>query len=294
MIKFTIRFMAAAVVVGLSFTAGVYAQDAIQKVDAYLRPDFKVIVNGQPVTLTTPPLIYDNNSYLPLKSIAQYFNAQVNWDNDVKAIYVNNRIYIDQRETPENVTEEITMMSPRAQSVKYLGENYTILMIYDAEGGLHYRLTDAHKMGIDTHGLTIAKEKYTEDLFVSENELKKTWKEIPKSYYSNESLSNASPMSEITDKKKMDALNTFVNSVKSYTIGDTNYYTLPVLVEPGSKENQFIYWCTVNGKFSRYDITLIPYDQLYNGRVDPNGVLYLPSGYTFKQIEPDQVNSYRY
>jgi hypothetical protein len=286
--------MAATVIVGLSFTAGVYAQDAIQKVDAYLRPDFKVIVNGVPVTLTTPPLIYDNNSYLPLTSIAQYFNAQVNWDNDTKAIYVNSRIYEDQRQTSEKATEEITMMNLRAQSVKYLGENYTTLFINDAKGGVYYRLTDVRKMGIDTKGLKIAKEKYTEDLFVSETELKKSWKETPKPYYANDYINSISPMTEITDKKKIEALNIFVNSVKSYMIGNTNYYTMPILLEPGTKENQFIFWCSVNGKISRYDITLVPYDQLYNGLVDPNGVKYLPSGYTFKPIQPDQANPYPY
>ncbi|SEC64960.1 stalk domain-containing protein [Paenibacillus sp. GP183] len=287
--KFNIRILVAAVVIGLSFTAGVYAQDVLQKVEAYLRPDFKVFVNGKPVVLTSPPLIYDNNSYLPLKSIAQYLDAQVNWDNEAKAIHVNSRIYSDQ--LSDKVTDVITMMSASSQTLQYLGSTYTILTIYNAQGKIHYRLSDAHKMGIDTKGLTISKEKYTEDLFVSEEELKKAWKETPKPNYTYD-YTNPIPMTGITDKKKIDALNTFVNSVKSYAISDKYYYTLPVLIEPRKEENQFIYWCTVNGKFARYDITLIPYEQLYNRPVDPNGQQYLPSGYTFKQIIPDQPNHY--
>ena len=73
---------------GTCFGAGVYAQDVLQRVDAYLRNDYKVVVNGQAVQLNNPPLIYNNSSYLPVKELGGYLGAVVNWQESTKTIYL--------------------------------------------------------------------------------------------------------------------------------------------------------------------------------------------------------------
>ncbi|WP_158289416.1 copper amine oxidase N-terminal domain-containing protein [Paenibacillus flagellatus] len=291
--KRTVLALSAFITIGASFTAGVYAQDVIQKVEAYLRPDFKVVLNGQQVNLNAPPLVYDNSSYLPLKLVGQLLGAQVNWDSQSQTIHIVNRIYSEQAETPEEITDEVTMITPRVETVKYLGRTYTLLKIYDNKWTTLYRLSDARKMGIDTKGLRLSKEKYTEDIYVSEEELKKAWKETPEPSYTYDYTSPV-PMGQISDLKVIDALNDFAKSVSKYKIGDKEYYTEPILMEPAEKVNQFYYWCRVNGKFSKYVITLIPFSELHGGRLDPNGVQYLPNGYTYKQLEPDDPEYYSY
>ena len=53
----------------------------------------------------------------------------------------------------------------------------------------YYRLKDLDRMGVSTGGLRKAKEKYSEDIYVSEEELKKSWKETPQiSYLINEPI----------------------------------------------------------------------------------------------------------
>ncbi|TNJ67136.1 hypothetical protein FE784_06205 [Paenibacillus hemerocallicola] len=73
------------IAMGIVFTGGVYAKDTLEKVEAYLRPDFKVEVNGKSVKDATP-LIYEGNSYLPFRSIGELLGAVVSWDEDKKII----------------------------------------------------------------------------------------------------------------------------------------------------------------------------------------------------------------
>lgn len=246
------------ILLGISFSAGVYADTVIQKVDAYLRPDFKVIVDGKLAALTSPALIYDGSSYLPLKAIAKELGAQVNWDEATKSIYVNRIIYPNQQpnDTENTLTQEFTMRAPRAQTVQYLGKYYTLLLVYGDRGGTFYRVGDAQKMGIQTNGLRKAKDSYSGELFIDEEELKKAWKETPKPSYMPGDYANAAPMGQITDSKKIEALNTFVKTLQSFQLGDKLYSTSPILMEQGESDMDYVYWCMLNGRIARYRVFL--------------------------------------
>ncbi|MVO99296.1 stalk domain-containing protein [Paenibacillus lutrae] len=240
---------AAAGLMSISFAAGVYADDWIQKVTAYLRSDFSVVVNGVPANLSNPVLIYDNNSYLPLKEIASRLSATVNWDEYKKTIYINNRIYPQQPDDPDDVVfDEIKLENPSAYMVRYLGRDYPVLI--NMGRGMYYRLKDVQQMGIDTKGLHKAKEKYTGELYVNETELQKAWKETPLLTYGEEMPIIAGEK----DDFKLIALRGYVKDMSNYKIGDKYYYHNPIFIEKLEEENHYRYLVTENGTY--YDIYL--------------------------------------
>ncbi|MNI05875.1 hypothetical protein D3C73_588420 [compost metagenome] len=190
---------------GLCFTAGVYAQDAMQKVEAYIRNDFNVVVNGEKKVLENKPLVYNNNSYLPVKELASYLGGIVNWDGASQTIYINSRINPEQPDTGKGeVYESITLMSPYVAQLHYLGGEFTVLQ--NMTDKTYYRHKDILAMGIKTSGLRLAKEKYTQELYISEDELKKAWKETPQVGFSTELV----PIIGETNPKKREALKNYV------------------------------------------------------------------------------------
>ncbi|MFD0697242.1 stalk domain-containing protein [Paenibacillus sp. GCM10027628] len=237
---------------GTCFTAGVYAQDLIQRVDAYLRNDFNVVVNGQQVKLANPPLIYNNSSYLPVKELSTYLGAVVNWKDSNKTIYINSRIN-PQQPTEGNDTNytEIVLQSPYAQYMDYLGATYPVLT--NMTDQTYYRLKDMERMGIDTQGLRKAKEKYTGDLYISEAEIKTRWKETPQiSYVMNEPL----VITGETDDLKRKVIKEYVDGFRFYQVNNVPYMTSPIIVDALPEENTYSYLLTENGHFYRTTLKL--------------------------------------
>jgi hypothetical protein len=241
------RIIVLGAIMGSCFTAGVYAQDIIQRVDAYLRPDFNVVVNGQKVNLQSSPLIYNDSSYLPVKELASYLGAIVNWNGSTKTIYLNSRINSAQPEEGTGSTyERITLMNPYPVRLKYLGGEYSVLM--NSSEKTYYRLKDVLRMGIDTSGLSKVKEKYTRDLYVSEEELKKAWKEIPKPTYSTDPLFVIGE----SDPKKLEALKSYVELNKNVPVTAYNpeyHYIQPILIDAHPEENKYDYLFIDNRHF---------------------------------------------
>ncbi len=48
-------------------------------------------VNGVPITLSAPPLLINNTTYVPLRFIAESFDYNVDWDGDTKTINISNQ-----------------------------------------------------------------------------------------------------------------------------------------------------------------------------------------------------------
>jgi hypothetical protein len=235
-----------ALTMGTCFAAGVCAQDGLQQVEAFLRPDFNVVVDGKPVLLEHPPLIYNDSSYLPLKELASYLNANVNWKGDTKTIYVNSRLYPDQATTNGDLTyEEFTMTNPYAYYVEYLGGTYPLLTDYGMKN--YYRLSDVQKMGIDTSGLKKVKEKYTKWLFVSEDELKTKWKQKPAMSYTQ--MNDYGIVTQETDPVKLKTLQDYVKSWSSYSIDNQYHFITPVIMDVLPEKNKYRYLAIENRHF---------------------------------------------
>lgn len=82
--KVTVALIASAMLGCLG--TGVYAGSNLQEIKAYLNPGIKFKVDGQPVQLTNSsgavitPIVYDNNTYLPVRSISNLLGVTVNFD----------------------------------------------------------------------------------------------------------------------------------------------------------------------------------------------------------------------
>ncbi len=48
----------------------------------------EIIENGTPYTVTTPPIIYNNSTYLPIRPVARACGYDITYDETTKAIYV--------------------------------------------------------------------------------------------------------------------------------------------------------------------------------------------------------------
>ncbi|ULL17470.1 copper amine oxidase N-terminal domain-containing protein [Paenibacillus sp. H1-7] len=238
------RVLILGALMGGTFTAGVFAEDILQKVEAYLRPDFNIVLDGKPVALENPPLIYNDKSYLPLKELANMLGANIIWKGDNKTIYINSRINPEQpAEDKEAIYEEFTLRSPQSQMVTYLGVEYPLLTVY-AEGGtsgVFYRLSDLRRMGVDTEGLKKSREKLTGVLYVSDSEAKKRWTKAPAPSRTNR---DGYVIADEPNSDKIEQLKDYVKRTASYKIKDFNYNTKPIMIEkiPGMEgEDRYSY-----------------------------------------------------
>jgi len=236
---------------GSTFAAGVYAQDILQKVEAYLRPDFKVVLDGKEIALESPTLVYDDKSYLPLKELGNMLGANIIWRGDSKTIFINSRVNPEQPAEDKNTTyEEFMLRSPSSQFVTYLGVDYPLLTVY-AEGGnsgTFYRLTDLRRMGIDTEGLKKSREKLTGELYVSDSEAKKRWTRPPVPSRTNR---DGYIIAGELNTDKTNKLKDYVKATISFKVKDYNYTTRPIMIEKIDGEEdryRFLLYQTVSGR----------------------------------------------
>ncbi|UKS30104.1 copper amine oxidase N-terminal domain-containing protein [Paenibacillus sp. HWE-109] len=268
-------------VMGTCFTAGVYAQDVLQRVDAYLRSDFNVVVDGRKVQLANPPLIYNNASYLPVKELGGFLGANVNWQDSTKTIYINPRIN-QQQPTEGNETNytEIVLQSPYPQYLDYLGGTYPVLTIMSDQ--IYYRLKDIEQMGVPTAGLRKAKEKYTQEIYVSDEEMKKSWKEVPPpSYQYNDPI----VITGEKDPLKLKTLREYVQSFRYYEVNKVSYYSTPIIIDALPELNTYSYLLNENRHFYR---TTLKLTQTNGNNNDP---FYVVGSYSKEDIEVTKVKN---
>ncbi|WP_248926514.1 copper amine oxidase N-terminal domain-containing protein [Paenibacillus hamazuiensis] len=242
------RIAALSSLLATTFTAGVYAEDILRKVDAYLRPDYNIVLDGKPVKLEHDTLIYDGSSYLPIKELGNLLGASILFKGETKTIYINSRMYEEQPITNPDY-EEIVMSSPNAGWYNYLGAEYPALTIYNekASSGTnnkYWRLKDVKRMGMDLTGLPIVKEKYTQDLYVSEQELRKK-NNAPVS--SNGRNRGSYVVTGETNPNKIEAIQTHIKNTLNAKIKNVSFSNRPIIVDALPEENTYDYLFYQNG-----------------------------------------------
>jgi hypothetical protein len=70
----------------IMLTGSIYADEGMQKVEAYLRPTLPIILNGQAVTLESSPVMYDGSTYLKLRDVAALTGLKVNWNDATQTV----------------------------------------------------------------------------------------------------------------------------------------------------------------------------------------------------------------
>ncbi|GIQ71264.1 copper amine oxidase N-terminal domain-containing protein [Xylanibacillus composti] len=189
-----------------SFAAGVHASDGLKKVEAFLRDDFRIRVDGKAISLDSPPLVYQGKTYLPVSDIGHALSAEVKWDGSTKTVYINPRIYDIQPTTVKNdQLDEMKISILKAMTAEYLGGTYPILVNDSYGGGRFFRELDLQRMGVNTSALVKVREKWSGVVYIAESEAKKAWKEQPKISYS---FNNQVVVTE-TDEKKARVLRNF-------------------------------------------------------------------------------------
>jgi hypothetical protein len=233
-LKHGIITLSALCLLSAGFSAGVIADSVVQKVEAYLRPDVTIKVNGTAMEQNQPFVIYKDTGYLPVRALAEALNADIVWTE--QTIYVNQRIHDTQPKTShkEDKLQEIYMDSSYGIELGYLGRTYPVYVVY-FDGLEYYRLSDLKRMGIDDGPLRKMREAITQELFVSASEVEKVWKEQPKLGYA------ASPLvTGETNEKKIQAM---VSYAPPYYNPQMNYqYSMPMVlfvIDAGDQENEF-------------------------------------------------------
>jgi hypothetical protein len=75
-------------IAGILLTVGTssFAEDGLQKIDAYLRPDLPITLNGQSIKLESSPVMVDGNTYLKLRDISKLTGIGVNWNENSQTV----------------------------------------------------------------------------------------------------------------------------------------------------------------------------------------------------------------
>jgi hypothetical protein len=230
-----------------AFTAGAYAQDVLQRVEAYLRPDFNIVINGKLVALEGPTLVYDDKSYLPLKEISKLLGANIIWKGDTQTIFINSLINAEQQASEnDQIYEEIKMFNPSSVTLQYLGMEYPMLQTqHQPENGsysydTYYRAKDVRRMGVDTSGLKKSKERFTGELFINEKELQRAWKQKPTQIYASGAESYI--IAGEVHTKKLETLKTYVKETATLKLPEFTIYQKPIMIEKlDNTENEYEY-----------------------------------------------------
>ncbi len=157
-----------------SFTAGAYAASNVEKIEAFLRHDFQVFLDGKKADVG-PVLVYGGRSYLPLSKTAELLNVDVKWQESNKGIYVNSR-FVGQPGVPSTNESievvDVPMAMPMGYTLSTSKGTYAVLGNSSmADGTLYYRDTDIQRMGVDTRGLRKVRDPLTKALYLTQAEI---------------------------------------------------------------------------------------------------------------------------
>lgn len=85
-------FIVLALALTLIFAVSAVAGAANTQINAELRPDFKIIINGEQQTFTDAngtivyPALYNGTTYLPLRAVGNALGMNVGWDGDTQTV----------------------------------------------------------------------------------------------------------------------------------------------------------------------------------------------------------------
>jgi hypothetical protein len=162
-----------------SFAAGAYAADGIEKVEAYLRPDFRIELDELPVVLDPPPLLYEGRTYLPIRVISELLGAKIDWDQSTFTVKIVSPQSLSSEPAdkstqfpgyptysgPIYMEEKIRFGEILNYVMEYGDKEYEVLT-NQYKGTMFFRLSDLDPILPDYNGLRIWEEEETALKFV--------------------------------------------------------------------------------------------------------------------------------
>lgn len=242
----------------VSFSAGAFAATNVEKVEAFLRGDYQVFLNGKKVDVG-PVLVYKGSSYLPLAKIGDLTDFDVKWNKDNFGIYLNARF----AGQPKTIDEDnldfdpIELYSLAGYQAKYRGGTYPVLSNVTQDYKVYYRDADIQRMGIDTRGLRKAYEKHTKQIYIADSEAAKAWKDKPEFTTVYEPV-----VAGETDPAKIKVITDFIEDLPrlmAFLHRDDPYYYFgypQVFVIDALGDDEFTFICYENGKYQSFWIQI--------------------------------------
>lgn len=82
--KFVLGFIVGAL---LMIPVTVFSQTAVENISAYLNPNVKINLDGEPLELETIPIIYEQTTYLPLRELSEkVIGMEVGWNQETSTV----------------------------------------------------------------------------------------------------------------------------------------------------------------------------------------------------------------
>lgn len=167
----------------------VFADDGLEKIEAYLRPSLPITLDGKKIFLENPPVMYDGSTHLRLRDVAAITGMGVHWNEatqtvelqSVSKVESNNSgvkedeeqiiFYKDKdiyntltKDDPTNPERHITSSVVNGKFVRiYKNKTYIVPdkdMYYDRENDIFYTSERFYLQFLDTSELT-GLQKYT-------------------------------------------------------------------------------------------------------------------------------------
>lgn len=134
------------------FAGGVYASDVIKNIQASLREDISIELNGTHLQLKdakgnpVAPISYNGTTYLPVRAVAENLNLDVQWVGETKTVKLTQK-----STTPTTViNKNTTIINNNApQNGKIKGNKNS--MIYHMPDGANYdKVSEKNAVYFDT------------------------------------------------------------------------------------------------------------------------------------------------
>lgn len=101
--------------VGIMFSVSVYAEEVVNYMGAKIEGQFDVKVNGQKID--QPALVVNGTSYLPVRTIAEMFGAEVKFDADLGIELISSKDSKDSAAKPSGSTSQIKLVQQEYERV---------------------------------------------------------------------------------------------------------------------------------------------------------------------------------
>lgn len=154
-----ISIIATALLCVLCVAVGGCAATIVQNIQAELRPDFTVVIDGTERTFknvngeVVDPILYNGSTYLPIRAIGEIMGKEVTWYEDQKRVELN-----DKKTTVTDADNIVTGTSPTAKPTPQNNQNTQ----QGAQPSTGITLDKAKEIALQKAGLNAADVKFTE------------------------------------------------------------------------------------------------------------------------------------
>ncbi len=150
-----ISITAAALLCVLCVAVGGCAATIVQNIQAELRPDFTIVIDGTEQTFknvngeVVDPILYNGSTYLPIRAIGEIMGKEVTWYEDQKRVELS-----DKKTTVTDADNIVTGTSPTAKPAPQNNQN--------TQQNADITLDKAKEIALQKAGLNAADVKFTE------------------------------------------------------------------------------------------------------------------------------------